>query len=48
MTELNDVAVAGEISGNVGARKPLPKFALNNSDGAALNFKPNFGVTDAP
>src|SRR5688572_12638214 len=37
-TVVKNVATEGEISGSVGARKPLPQFARSSSHGAALNF----------
>src|SRR5689334_14126222 len=44
LTCVKNVAIDGEISGSVGARKPRPQFARSSSHGAALNFRPNFGV----
>ena len=48
LTWLKNVATDGLISGRVGARKPRPQLARISSDGAALNFRPNFGVIALP
>ena len=45
---VKNVATDGEISGSVGARKPLPQLARNSRNGAALNFRPSLGVTALP
>src|SRR5436190_553256 len=42
------VATDGEISGRLGARKPLPQLARSRSESVALNFAPTFGVEELP
>ena len=42
------VAVEGEISGSVGARKPLPTLPRSATMSFGVYFRPNFGTVELP